>query len=114
MPELHHYRHLDIDWNMTPEDAVTLYLEWGNNSWRGQFQPVRSKDDYYNYFVVYNWDEEPRAILIRRNSEQAQELWSRELPPKLAAAFREDVGGLKGVYPPSDAVKRWLHNQFDN
>ena len=21
----------DIDWEMTPEEAVRLYLEWGNN-----------------------------------------------------------------------------------
>ena len=21
----------DINWDMTPEEAVTLYLEWGNN-----------------------------------------------------------------------------------
>lgn len=21
----------EIDWDMTPEEAVTLYLEWGNN-----------------------------------------------------------------------------------
>jgi len=25
-----------IDWDMTPEEAVRLYLEWGNN-WAGQF-----------------------------------------------------------------------------
>lgn len=114
MGSLHDYKHLDIDWNMTPEDAVTLYLEWGNNSWRGQFQPVRSKEDYSNYFVVYNWDEKPRAILIRRNSEQAQELWSQELPPLLATEFRQDVGSLKGVYAPPPEVKRWLQNQFDH
>ena len=26
---------MPIDWNLSPEDAVTLYLEWGNNNWRG-------------------------------------------------------------------------------
>ena len=33
-----------IDWNLTPEMAVTLYLEWGNNDWRsdGPFQERRS------------------------------------------------------------------------
>ena len=25
-----------IDWNLTPEMAVTLYLEWGNNDWRSE------------------------------------------------------------------------------
>lgn len=114
MGSLHEYRNLDIDWQMTPEDAVTLYLEWGNNSWHARFQPVRSKDDYSNYFVVYNWDEKPRAILVRRNSEEARELWERELPDGLAEGFRDHVGGLKGVYPPNDAVRHWLKQQLES
>ena len=28
-----------IDWNLTPEMAVTLYLEWGNNDWRSEHPP---------------------------------------------------------------------------
>ena len=26
-----------INWEMTPDDAVRLYLEWGNNWTRGNF-----------------------------------------------------------------------------
>ncbi len=33
-----------IDWDMTPEEAVRLYLEWGNN-WAGGNYVIRSKDD---------------------------------------------------------------------
>lgn len=114
MQTLEEHRKLDIDWTMTPEDAVTLYLEWGNNSWRAQHQPVRSKDDYSNYFVVYNWDETPRAILIRRNSEEAKELWSMDLPQGLAQDFQEEVGHLKGVYAPTPEVESWLKSQLSN
>lgn len=114
MGSLKDYKALDIDWSMTPEDAVTMYLEWGNNSWRGDRQPVRSKSDYSNYFVVYNWDEKPRVILIRRNSEEAKELWSRDLPPALAEKFLEKVSGFKGVYPVSGEVRDWLRSQMEN
>jgi hypothetical protein len=31
-----------IDWEMTPEEAVRLYLEWGNNWARGNYV-IRSK-----------------------------------------------------------------------
>ncbi len=113
MGSLKDYQYLDIDWSMTPEDAVCLYLEWGNNSWRADFQPVRSKSDFSNYFVVYNWDEKPRAILIRRNSEQASELWTQDLPSSLAGRFQDDVGQLKGVYAPSDEVKNWLRTELN-
>ncbi len=112
MGNLSEYRNLDIDWEMTPEDAVTLYLEWGNNSWRADFQPVRSKEDFSNYFVVYNWDESPRAILIRRNSEEAQELWSEQLPQDLAKHFRLNAGALKGVYAPDETIKQWLQAEL--
>ena len=44
-----------IDWNLTPEMAVTLYLEWGNNDWRSEHPPVRSKSDVATYFVVDAW-----------------------------------------------------------
>ena len=114
MAELTTYNHLDIDWTMTPEDAVTLYLEWGNNSWRADHQPVRSKDDVSNYFVVYTWDETPRVILISRNSEEARELWTRDLPPGLAREFLEGVGHIKGVFPPDESVRRWLESQLYN
>lgn len=112
MASLKPYRDLEIDWSMTPEDAVTMYLEWGNNSWKGERQPVRSKSDYSNYFVVYNWDERPRVILIRRNSEEAKELVSLDLPQALAQKFQEKVGGFKGVYALTPEVRDWLKGQM--
>ncbi|MDE7012609.1 MAG: hypothetical protein K2O76_05175, partial [Mailhella sp.] len=60
---------LNIDWNLAPEDAVTLYLEWGNNNWHAEHAPVRSKDDFATYFVVDNWEKKPTLRLVRRNSE---------------------------------------------
>ncbi len=117
MNALNEYRNLEIDWNMTPWDAVTLYLEWGNNCWNGDSgvrQPVRSKEDYSNYFVVYTWDEVPRVILVRRNSEEARELVSMDLPEGLRERFLDDVGHLKGVFPPNEEVKTWLKNQLSN
>lgn len=103
---------LMIDWEMTPVDAVTLYLEWGNNNWHGDFVPVRSKSDFTNYFVVDNWGDKLRVMLIRRNSEEANELWSAEVPNDLAERFRDEVGNLRGVYPPNDEIKEWLRKRF--
>ena len=55
-----------IDWDMTPEEAVRLYLEWGNN-WAGGNYVIRSKEDETIYFVVNTWKESPVIYLIRRN-----------------------------------------------
>ena len=34
-----------IDWNLTPEMAVTLYLEWGNNDWRSEHLVKAFRDE---------------------------------------------------------------------
>ena len=95
-----------IDWDMTPEEAVTLYLEWGNNWAHGKV--VRSKDDVSHYFVVNNWKEEPIIYLIKRNSEEAVELAAFNMPEHIKQSFLNSVSELKGVYPVTGEVKKWL------
>lgn len=114
MGSLRDYKNWDIDWEMTPEDAVTLYLEWGNHPWDSKFAPVTSKHDYTNYFTVYLWDEKPRVLFVRRNSEEARELMSIELPKDIAERFRKSVGGLKGNYPVNAEVREWIETQMNN
>ena len=104
---------MPIDWNLSPEDAVTLYLEWGNNNWRGDHLPVRSKDDVFTYFVVDNWGKTPTVRLVRRNSEEAVDLVTLRLPPELERAFLAEYGGLKGVFEPTPAIKDWLRRELD-
>ena len=108
MEELKKISHLAIEWDICPEDAVTLYLEWGNNNWHAPFPPVRSKDDYIVYFVVDTWHEPPLLRLLRRNSEQLEELLEFELPAMLLDAFKAEYGELRGVFEPTPAIKDWL------
>lgn len=98
----------EIDWNMTPEEAVRLYLEWGNNWARGDGYVIASKGDYTTYFVVNCWNRPYTIYLIKRNSDEAQELAQFELP----ARFEKDVCELKGVYALDDDVKAWLKEQL--
>lgn len=110
--ELKQFSHLPIDWKLGPEDAVTLYLEWGNNNWHGEHAPVRSKDDVAVYFVVDNWQESPSVRLVRRNSESAVDLISLSLPAELECAFREEFGSLKGIFSPTPAIESWLREEL--
>lgn len=104
MKTLNAYGDLDIDWGLAPEDAVTMYLEWGNNNWRGERGPVRSKSDESVYFVVDAWEDPPLIRLIRRNSEESRELASFPLPPDLLTAWREENGHARGVFAPGERV----------
>lgn len=103
---------LVIDWNLAPEDAVTLYLEWGNNNWHAEHAPVRSKDDFATYFVIDNWEEKPTVRLVRRNSERAVDLLTVELPKDLEEEFKKEHEGLKGLYSPTENIKKWLQQEI--
>ena len=100
-----------IDWDMTPEEAVRLYLEWGNNWARGNYV-IRSKDDVTHYFVVNTW-KDPIIYLIRRNSDEAVELAEIEMPPALKNRYLKANGTHKGVYPVEGEVKKWLQGQLN-
>lgn len=106
-------RHYDIDWNLTPEHAVTMYLEWGNNDWRGSYPPVRSKADVSQYFVVDTWDAEPVVRLVRRNSEQAEELLTLALPPALQDEWKKEFGRLRGIFALTPSIKAWLRQEME-
>ena len=83
MATLKDFATYDISWNLTPEHAVTMYLEWGNNDWHSEYPPVRSKSDESYYFVVDTWGPRPMIRLVHRNSENAQDIYTMPVPDML-------------------------------
>jgi len=102
-----------IDWNLSPEQAVTMYLEWGNNNWHAEHPPVRSGDDVSLYFVVDSWQDPPVVRLVRRDAASAEDLLEIPLPETLLADFRAENGTLRSVSEPTPAIKAWLRAQLD-
>lgn len=98
-----------IDWDMTPEQAVRVYLEWGNIHARGDRTVVRSKSDHTLYFVVNCWERPFFIYLLRRNSQEAVELAKIPLPLR----FEKPVCELKGVYGLEGDLKAWLKQELD-
>lgn len=101
----------NIDWDMTPEEAVTLYLEWGNN-WSHSKYVIKSKNDFSYYFVINTW-KEPVIYFIKRNSEEAVELAKIDIPSALKDDFMESIGHLKGVQALTGKIKEWLQEQLN-
>lgn len=101
-----------IDWDMTPEEAVRLYLEWGNN-WAGGNYVIRSRDDTAFYFVINTWKDTPIVYLVQRNSEEARELAEIEIPEILRNRYIEHNGNAKGVYSIEGEIKEWLKKELD-
>lgn len=112
MDALKPFLDMDIDWNLTPEHAVTMYLEWGNNDWNAEYPPVRSKNDVSRYFVIDAWEERPMLRLVQRNSENAVDLVSFPLPESLMPGFRTIHGHKKGLYAISEEIKSWLKKEM--
>ncbi|MCJ7810281.1 MAG: hypothetical protein MUP26_08490 [Desulfobulbaceae bacterium] len=102
----------EIDWEMSPEEAVTLYLEWGNN-WSHDRKFVKSKNDVSYYFVLNTWGEEPVVYLIRRNSAEATELAEIRLPELLEDKIKYEYREGKGVYAVEGELKDWLRKELD-
>lgn len=108
MDVLKPFADMDIAWNLTPEHAVTMYLEWGNNDWNAEYPPVRSKNDVSRYFVVDAWEKTPMIRLVWRNSEKTEDLVSFPVPEELMPGFRDVHGDKKGLYAITDEIKAWL------
>jgi len=101
-----------IDWDMSPEEAVRLYLEWGNN-WSRGYRMVRSKDDETHYFVLNTWEDAPVVYFVRRRSEGAVELARVEIPERLQEKLDSNRTMSKGVYAVEDDVREWLRKELD-
>ena len=101
-----------IDWEMSPEEAVRLYLEWGNN-WSRGYRMVKSKDDEVYYFVLNTWEDVPVVYFIRRASEGAVELARVEVPEYISKEMQKDHGIQKGVYAVEDEVRDWLRQELE-
>ncbi|MFZ5797513.1 MAG: hypothetical protein C4563_06195 [Desulfobulbus sp.] len=102
-----------IDWSMTPEKAVEMYLEWGTGWIRGN-DFVSSASDRSVYFVIYDWEKEPCATLILRSVAGAEEIARIPVPAELFEASWKEDGWRPGgtVHPPNLALKEWLCEQI--
>jgi len=101
-----------VDWEMTPEEAIALHLEWG---------PLRSQA-YYNsrdnnnetvYFVINTWKKPPTLILVRRRGFDSEDLGNFRLPKNLETEFMKGIGQYKGVYAVEGAVRDWLKKELE-
>ncbi|EFK08198.1 conserved hypothetical protein [delta proteobacterium NaphS2] len=101
-----------IDWSMTPEEAVRLYLEWGNN-WSRGYEMVRSKDDKAHYFVLNTWEASPLIYFIERDYEGAVELAKIEVPEQVKNEAKYDIPSARGVFAVDGELQLWLKKELD-
>ncbi len=100
-----------VNWEMTPEEAIALHLEWG---------PLRDLS-YYNsrdsnnetvYFVINTWKTHPVVSLIKRKGFDSEDLATFRLPERLENKFMTSMGDCKGVFAVEGEVKEWLQMEL--
>ena len=103
-----------IDWSMTQEKAIEMYLEWGTGWVRGHdFVSTMGQESVY--FVLYDWERPHRVTLIRRTTAGAEEIAAVEVPEELfMRAWKEDGDrpGV-GVHPLNRELREWVRNAID-
>lgn len=104
----------EVNWDMIHEDAVTMYLEWGNNNWKDALRPpVADSGGYSIYFVLDTWAA-PKVVLMRMDKYGSTTLCEKKLPPDMAEAYLKSIGGLKGIHELSPEVRAWLEKELDS
>lgn len=101
-----------IDWDLSPEKAVTLYLEYGNNNWHVVHTEDCSGHNSSVYFIVDTYSDPIQVRLIRRNFEMAEHLISIPLPDTLVNLFQKEYGNIRGVFEPLPEIKEWLRTEL--
>jgi len=102
-----------IDWEMTPEKAVDMYLEWGSGWSRGN-DFVSSEQDQSIYFVLYDWETPPQATLLKRNMKGAVELTKIGVPKELFIEACNEDGKRPGgtVHRLNSTLIEWLSRKI--
>ena len=103
-----------IDWSMTPEKAVDMYLEWGAGWTRGN-DFVRGSDDESIYFVIYEWERPYQVTLLKRSSKDVEEIAKINIPEEMAEKAFDEFGKKPGVgvYALTDDLKVILSRLLD-
>lgn len=94
----------EIDWNIAPEEAIAMFLEWGQL--RGQKYYVNS-NDYSIFFVVNTWHE-PVIFLRKVSTESIDILGTFKFPSK----FIEGIYRHKGTYKVSEELQDWIKKEM--
>ena len=100
MAKLKDFALYPIAWNLTPEDAVTLIWNGATTTGMPNIRPCAQKATW-QYILWWTAGENPPVLrLVRRNSENAEDLFSMPLEGDLLADWRKANGDWRGVGAP--------------
>lgn len=100
-----------INWEMTPEEAIALHLEWGPLRDLSYYNS-RDNDNETVYFVISTWKKPPTVRLVRRRGFDSEELSEFRMPTEIENRYVESMGKFKGVFAVEGEVRDWLRREI--
>jgi hypothetical protein len=105
--------HLDIDWEMTPEDAVQMHLEQDDSHGHVFLPAVARPEDSSRYFVVDTCYDPPVIRLQERSRTVLNALLVFPVPEALRPVVRRRLGNERGTFAPPPEILAWLRETLD-
>ncbi|MDR2160598.1 MAG: hypothetical protein LBO77_00410 [Desulfovibrio sp.] len=98
----------DIDWELTPEDAVQLHMAQDENRGLALLPVLARPQDPSRYFVVDTFENPPVIRLQERSQDMLNALLAFPVPEVLLPAVRNCLGNRRGTFAPPPGVLDWL------
>lgn len=95
----------DTDWDTSPEEAIAMFLEWGQL--RNQKYYIDSSD-YVIFFTVQTW-QEPMLFLSKISTASIDIIGKFQFPTE----FVRGIYKHKGTYELSDELKEWVKKEIE-
>ena len=99
--------HLEIDWDLNPDEAVVMYMEQPDCGYT-LFPATMAEDALSRYFVVDTCERVPMVRLLERNFEFLKQLALFPVPEEFVPVVREKLGLAKGIFTPPPELLDWL------
>ncbi len=99
-----------IDWELHPYEAVTRYLEWGNN-WSRGLDHARACNEEAVYFKIYATDNPARLMIVRQSHHDYEILSEVDAPQELINDSVEHFACKNRACGITDELRSWLQKE---
>ena len=101
-----------IDWDLTPDEAVARYMEWGNN-WNRGLNHAKACSEEAAYFKIDAREDPPKLLLVKHSHHDYEIIDEVEAPVHLIRQAVGEAACEEGTCGINEVLRAWLHYEAD-